>query len=147
MSYSIDANLLLYASNAGCSEHSSAHRFLLSRRDDPDLFCLTWPTVFAYLRIATHPSIFRNPLSPDDAWSNVHALIRLPRVRMIGEEEGFLEHYQTVTADLVVRGNLVPDAHLAAVLLQHGVRKLYTTDTDFRKFSFLKVVNPLRDKA
>lgn len=143
MSYSIDANLLLYASNSSCPEHPAAHRFVLARPDDPDLCCLAWPTLFAYLRIATHPSIFQRPLSPEAAWSNLRRLIDLPRVRLIGEETDFLDHYETVTKGIVVRGNLVPDAHLAALLHQHGVRQLYSADTDFLKFRFLEVRNPL----
>ncbi len=143
MSYSIDANLPLYASNTSCPEHPAAHRFVQSRPDDPDLCCLAWPTLFAYLRIATHPSIFQRPLSPEAAWSNLRRLMALPRVRLIGEETDILEHYDAVTNGMVVRGNLVPDAHLAALLHQHGVRRLYSADTDFLKFRFLDVLNPL----
>ena len=61
MSYSIDANLLLYASNSACREHAAARAFVMERATAPDLFCLTWPTIFAYLRISTHPSIFERP--------------------------------------------------------------------------------------
>lgn len=143
MSYSIDANLLLYASNSACREHAAAHAFVVERATDPDLFCLTWPTIFAYLRIATHPSIFERPLSPDAAWSNLRQLMNLPRVRLIGEQEDFLSHYDDATKGVVVRGNLVPDAHLAAILHQHEVKRLYSADTDFLKFRFLDVVNPL----
>ena len=59
-----------------------------------------------------------------------------------GGGEGFLEIYREVTAHFPVRGNLVPDAHLAALLRQHGVRRLYTVDRDFRKFNFLEVADP-----
>lgn len=143
MSYSIDANLLLYASNAGCAEHRAALDFVRQRARDPDVLCLTWHTLFAYLRISTHPSIFERPLPPDAAWANVHSLLDLPRVRLIGEEDGFARQYEAATKGIVVRGNLVPDAHLAAILHQHGVHRLYSADTDFRKFHFLEVVNPL----
>ena len=54
----------------------------------------------------------------------------------------FDEIYRQVTAHFPVRGNLVPDAHLAALLRQHGVRRLYTVDRDFRKFDFLQVDDP-----
>jgi predicted nucleic acid-binding protein len=63
-------------------------------------------------------------------------------VRALSEGEGFLEIYREVTAQFPVRGNLVPDAHLAALLRQHGVRRLYTVDRDFRKFDFLEVADP-----
>lgn len=143
MSYSVDVNVLLYASDRSSSHHAAASSFLVSRADDPDLFCLCWTTVMAYLRIATHPRIFANPLSPREAFSNIESLAELPRVRLLSEDTGFLGVYQDVTAGQVIRGNLVPDAHLAGMLRQHGVRTLYTTDADFRRFDFLEVRNPL----
>ena len=96
----------------------------------------------AYLRIATHPAIFVNPLSPEEAMGNVGTLLALPHVRVLAEEEGFWSVYQEITRGLAVRGNLVPDAHLAALLRQHGVDRIYTNDTDFLKFRFLDVKNP-----
>ena len=143
MSYSIDTNLLLYASDRSSPHHPAASRFLESRVDDPDLFCICWTTLIAYLRIATHPRIFAHPLSEKEALSNVESLIELPRTRMLSEETGFLEIYRTVTQGVGVRGNLVPDAHVAGLLRQHGVGTLYTADSDFRKFGFLQVCNPL----
>jgi len=142
MSYSVDANILLYASDSSSPKHAEAIRFLKQRASDPDLFCIAWPTLIAFLRIATHPRIFAQPLSPDDALGNVESLLSLPRVRLLSEGEGFLEVYREVTAHFPVRGNLVPDAQLAALLRQHGVRKLYTVDRDFRKFDFLEVADP-----
>ena len=142
MSYSVDVNVLLYASDTSSPKHAEVIRFLKQRASDPDLFCLAWSTLIAYLRIATHPRIFARPLSPDDALGNVESLLSLPHVRMLSEGEGFLESYRGVTAHFPVRGNLVPDAHLAALLRQHGVGKLYTVDRDFRKFDFLDVADP-----
>lgn len=142
MSYSVDVNVLLYASDTSSPKHPEAIRFLKQCASDPDLFCIAWSTLIAFLRIATHPRIFARPLSPDDALGNVESLLSLPRVRMLSEGEGFLEIYREVTARFPVRGNLVPDAHLAALLRQHGVRRLYTVDRDFRKFDFLEVADP-----
>jgi toxin-antitoxin system PIN domain toxin len=142
MSYSVDANLLLYASDQSSPHHRAAAEFLEARPDDPELFCLTWPTLMAYLRIATHPRIFAHPLSPDEAVANITSLLGLPRVRSISEENGFLEEYRVVSGGFAARGNLVPDVHLAALLRQHGVSTLYTADADFRRFEFLDVRNP-----
>jgi len=96
----------------------------------------------AYLRIATHPRIFAAPLPPDEAMANVSALLALPHVRAVSELEGFLDMYKQVTGELIVRGNLVTDAHLATILLQHGIRTLYSNDRDFRKFTSLDVRDP-----
>jgi predicted nucleic acid-binding protein len=74
---------------------------------------------------------------------NVEALITVPMCRVLSEEDGFWDIYRGLTDEVPTRGNLVPDAHLAAVLLQHGVVRVYTHDRDFRKFSALRVVDPL----
>jgi toxin-antitoxin system PIN domain toxin len=142
MSYSVDANVLLYASDQTNSRHAEAIQFLLKRASDPELFCISWSTLMAYIRISTHPSIFSHPLSPEEALENVESLLHQPRVRVLTEDDGFLVMYRQVTSRFPVRGNLVPDAHLAALLLQHGVRKIYTADSDFKKFEFLEVKNP-----
>jgi uncharacterized protein len=71
VSYSVDANVLLYASDQSSPKHAAARRFLESRASDPELFCLAWPTLMAYLRIATHPRIFAQPLSPTEALDNI----------------------------------------------------------------------------
>jgi uncharacterized protein len=63
----------------------------------------------------------------------------LPHVRPVSELNGFLDAYKHVSGEIAVRGNLVPDAHVAAILLQHGVRTLYSNDRDFRKFRSLEV--------
>ena len=143
MSYSIDTNILIYASDESSHQHEKARAFLQKCADNPDLLFLTWHTLFAYQRIATHPGIFAKPLSPDVALSNIKGLLGLPRVRVICEEANFLHDYIAATKGIHARGNLVPDAHLATILRQHGVKRIYTPDTDFRKFDFLEAVNPL----
>ena len=96
----------------------------------------------SYLRIATHSRIFSAPLTPDEALGNVLALIGLPHVRAVSELDGFLDAYKHIAGEIPVRGNLVPDVHVAAILFQHGVRTLYTNDRDFRKFQSLDVRDP-----
>lgn len=142
MSYSIDVNILLYASDESNHRHTTAMRFMEDRASDPELFCLSWLTIMSYLRICTHSSIFSKPLSPDQALRNIESLLKLPRVKVLAEEEGFLDVYRQVTGSFPVRGNLVPDAHLASILHQHGVERIYTGDRDFLKFSFLNVQDP-----
>lgn len=143
MSFALDVNVLLYATDSSGAEYPRARAFLDSCIEGPDLFYLGWPTVMGYLRIATHPSIFARPLSPAEAQRNIRGLISLPHVRLLSEAEGFWDVYRSVAAEVPVRGNLVPDAHLAALLRQHGVRTIYTRDRDFRKFEFLRVKDPL----
>jgi len=145
MSFGIDVNILLYASDRSSAQHLRAADFLHSCAVGGQVFCLAWLTLMSYLRMATHPRIFAQPLSPADAMQNVDALMALPHCRVIGEQEGFWNSYRIVTNDVPTRGNLVPDAHLAAVLRQSGIVTLYTHDRDFRKFAFLDVRDPLMD--
>jgi uncharacterized protein len=143
MSFGIDVNVLLYASDEASPLHQRASEFLHRCAAGPEVFCLAWLTVMSYLRMATHPAIFHRPLAPAEAASNIQALLALPHCRPLAEEDGFWPAYQRVTRDVPTRGNLVPDAHLATVLQQHGVVTLYTHDRDFRKFGFLDVRDPL----
>ncbi len=142
MSYSLDVNVLLYASDRTSDRHAGARGFVETCAAGPEILCLTWPTLMSYLRIATHPRIFSAPLSPTEALGNVSALIGLPHVRAISELDGFVDAYKHVAGGIPVRGNLVPDAHVAAILFQHGVRTLYSNDRDFRKFQSLDVRDP-----
>ncbi len=142
MSYSVDVNVLLYASDRSSPFHETASDFLRECFSDGDILCLAFMTLMSYLRIATHPRIFTNPLSPKEAMENVQMLASLPQVRFISEEDGFLEIYREITSHFPVRGNLVPDAHLAGLLRQHGVGTIYTNDPDFKKFDFIRVENP-----
>jgi toxin-antitoxin system PIN domain toxin len=142
MSYSFDANILLYASDRSSERHDAAREFLESCAARRDVLCLTWPTLMAYLRIATHPKIFAAPLTPEEALGNLNALLALPQARVLSERDGFMDAYLHVTGSTIVRGNLVPDAHVAAILFQNGVRTLYSNDRDFRKFESVEVRDP-----
>ena len=142
MSAAIDVNLLLYASDTSSEFSQHAQEFLAERAANSELIYVSWGTIMAYLRIATHPSIFGYPLSLAEASANVNALLDLPQVRPLREEEGFWELFQEITQIVAARGNLIPDVHLATILRQHGVNVLYTNDSDFRKFPFLDVRNP-----
>ena len=143
MSYTVDVNVLLYASDRESPFHDAAAAFLRERADDPDIFCLTWPVIMGYLRLVTHPRLFERPLAPRAALGNVAALMGLPRCRVVSEPDQFLEVYRDVAVEVAARGNLVPDAHVAALASAHGTRTIYTHDRDFRKFPFLHVVDPV----
>ena len=142
MSYSLDEKVLLYASDRSSDRHLRARRFVESCAAGPEILCLSWPTLMSFIRIATHPRIFSAPLSPDEALGNVSALLALPHVRAVSELDGFVDAYKHVAGETPVRGNLVPDAHVAAILFQHGVRTLYSNDRDFLKFPSLNLRDP-----
>ncbi len=143
MSFGVDVNILLYASDAGSPLHRKAADFIAQCAADREVFCLAWVTVMSYLRMATHPAIFERPLTHEEAARNIEALLNLPHCRVIGEEGEFWKTYRKITTDVPTRGNLVADAQLASVLATHGVKTICTHDRDFRKFPFLDVRDPL----
>jgi uncharacterized protein len=142
VSYALDVNVLLYASDTGSPRFAAAKDFLERCARGPETCCVAWVTVMSYLRIATHPAIFAQPLKPAQAQANVAKLIGLAHVRTLSELDGFWDTYARLASQSTLRGNLVPDAHLAAILHQHGVITLYSADTDFRRFDFLDVRDP-----
>ena len=142
MSSAVDVNVLLDASDSSSRFHEQARATLDRLVAGPDLLYLFWPVLMGYLRMATHPSVFPRPISPAEAAANVGELLALPHARTVGEEEGFWDIYRAAVSGVAVRGNLVPDAHLVALMRQHGVTKLWTRDRDFRKFDAIKVEGP-----
>jgi hypothetical protein len=142
MSYTIDANVLLYASDESSTVHAQARAFVQCMADGPEIAYLFWPTVMAYLRIATHPGVFARPLTAVEAIGNVEQLLARPHVRTTGEQERFWDRYRVVSDDAVPSGNLVPDAHVVALMLENDVRTIWTRDRDYRRFTGIEVRDP-----
>ncbi len=142
MSYTLDANVLLSASDESSPVHANARAFVQRLADGPEIAYLFWPTVMAYLRIATHPAIFARPLTAAEVIGNVEQLLARPHVRTTGEQERFWIRYREVSDDSVPAGNLVPDAHLVTLMLENDVRTIWTRDRDFRRFQGIEVRDP-----
>ena len=142
MSLTLDANVLLYASDAASPRHQRALEVIDAVAAGPELTYLFWPTIMAYLRIATHPAIFDHPLPAQTAIDNVGALLSRPNVRAPGEQPTFWPRFRSVASDAAPTGNLVPDAHLVALMLENEVRTIWTHDRDYRRFKGIKVRDP-----
>lgn len=142
MSSTLDANVLLYASDEASRFHAPARTLVDGIAEGSEIVYLFWPVVMAYLRVATHPSIFESPLPPADAESNVANLLSLPHVQSPGEHERFWSRYREASADAAARGNLVPDAHVVALMRENGVKTIWTHDRDYRRFTGIEVRDP-----
>lgn len=147
MSRAIDANLLLYASHDASPFHARAGEVVEELADGPEIVYLFWPVIMAYLRIATHASIFERPLAPAEARANIERLLALPHVVAPGEEQGFWGRFTEVTADADARGNLVSDAHVVALMRLHGVTTIWTNDRDYRRFPAIRIHDPFAASA
>ena len=142
MSVTLDANVLLYASDETSPNHERARAFVEDIAAGPAIVYLFWPTVMAYLRLATHPAVFHRPLPPDEARANVESLLARSHVQTPGEQERFWDVYRHVSDDADARGNLVPDAHLVSLMIQNGVGTIWTHDRDYRKFRGIEIHDP-----
>lgn len=142
MSFSIDLNLLLYSVDEQSPFHKEAKHFLRSCLKSEGLCILTWETIYGFLRVATHPGIFKNPLPMKSAIQNIHLLISQPNVQLLSATKSSWDIFVRLTDELSIKGNIVPDAVLASILEANGVKKLFSKDRDFRRFTFLKTVDP-----
>jgi uncharacterized protein len=141
LSATLDTNVLLYAANVDDDAHPAACELLERLAGGPDLLYVFWPTIMGFLRIATHPSIFPDPYTPEHASVAITSLLERPNVRTPAEHDGFWELYRS-TADPQTRGNRIPDAHLATLMRQHGVKIIYTRDRDFRRYDGIDARDP-----
>jgi toxin-antitoxin system PIN domain toxin len=141
MSVTLDANVLVYASNEADPVHTRARSLVERLSAGPELVYQFWPALMGSLRIVTHAAILPRPLAPPAAMANVDALLALPHVRAPGEGQGFWDVFRATAGDQD-RANLVPDAHLAALMRQHGVALIYTRDRDFHRFDGIRTEDP-----
>jgi len=142
MSYTVDANVLLYASDDASPYHARAMELLREMAAGPEIAYLLWPTIIAYLRIATHPTVFRHPLSIAEAVTNMDGLLQRPHIRTAGEGGNFWSTFRAVAVDSLPAGNVVADAHLASLMIENGVRLIWTRDRDFRRFRRIEARDP-----
>lgn len=141
MSTTVDANVLVGAANRDDPHHEACRAVVERLAVGPELWHLFWPVLSGYVRITTSPQILRCPDTLSGALAAVRVLLASPSVRVHGELDGFHELF--AAAQLEVRGgNDVPDAHLVALMRQHGVATIYTRDRGFRRFDGVTVRDP-----
>jgi uncharacterized protein len=138
----VDANLLVYAANQSAPEHTRARPWLDSRLSGSARVGLPWPSLLAFVRIVSNPAILRNPVTPAAAWQQVTEWLACGPVWIPLPGERHVEALGALLEDPIVTSRLVPDAHLAALAIEHGLT-LCSTDGDFARFPGLHWENPL----
>lgn len=140
----VDANLLLYSADTASKFYRPAREWLLAQLNGAYRLGLPWQSLASFLRVATHPRIFTNPLTPALAWRQVEIWLSAPAtwIPTPGPEHSRILGELVLTFD--VGGNLVPDAMLAALAIEHGLA-VCSADTDFARFEPASVrwQNPL----
>jgi toxin-antitoxin system PIN domain toxin len=138
----VDANILLFAVNESAPEHDRAAAWLENALNGNRRVGLPWESLTAFVRLATNPRVVPRPLAPVDAWAFVEDWLAAPAAWVPVPTE----HHAAVLGDLVRRhrpvAKLVPDAHLAALAIEHGI-EIISADTDFARFTEVRWRDPL----
>ena len=139
----VDANILLYAEDALNPNNEKARTWWDKQLSGSNNVCLCWQVINAFIRISTNHRVFKKPLILAQAIDRVNSWLDQPCVRLIHPTQS----HWSIFADMLQSGqataNLVSDAHLAALAIEHGC-VLYSTDSDFARFSKLKWKNPIK---
>ena len=138
----VDANLLVYAHVASFQQHTRARSWLDEQLNGSTLVGLAWPSLLAFLRLVTNPRVFDRPAPTAQAWAQVQAWLSRDNAWIPHPGERHAALLGEVLAIPGVHANLIPDAHLAALALEHGLM-VCSTDSDFARFPNVRWTNPL----
>ncbi len=141
----VDANLILYAEDSLSAHHRTARDWWDERLSGSNPVCLCWPVLTAFLRISTNARIMERPLTGEEAGIRVDRWLAQPCVRLVAATSSHWKILRGLMQEAAATANLVPDAHLAALAIEHGCT-LYSSDRDFGRFPSLKWVNPLQGR-
>lgn len=138
----VDTNVLVYSYVPSFPQHAIARRLLLSLSEGVSPWAIPWPCIYEFVRVTTHHKILQPPMPPALALENLEALCRVPGLMLLAETDRHFALFSQLVRDSSVTGNLIFDAHIAALCIEHGVSELVTFDRDFHRFARLKVRVP-----
>lgn len=138
----VDTNVLVYARRAEAPHHEQANALLRELAEGEAPWAIPWPCVCEFLRVVTHPRVFDPPTDVEIALEDLEVLFDSPSLNLIGAGNTHAAHLARAVRDGAAAGNLVHDAHIAALALEHGVSELLTADRDFARFPALRSRNP-----
>ena len=141
----VDTNVLVYAADADSQFHRPCRDWLERQRMRPDAWYTTWAILYEFLRVTTHPRVMRRPWTTPTAWEFVTMLLASPGLGVLVATDRHADVAGEVISELPhLAGNLLHDAHTAILMREHGIRSICTRDTDFNRFPFLEVIDPLQ---
>jgi toxin-antitoxin system PIN domain toxin len=141
----VDTNVLVHAANADSHHHALCRERIDAWRKSAEAWFVTWGILFEFLRVTTHPRVFRRPWGVAEAWTFVAALLESPGLRVLHATDRHAEVAARTFEELPhLAGNVVHDARTAILMREHGVRTIYTRDSDFHRFPFLEPIDPAR---
>ena len=141
----VDTNVLVHAADEYSQLHDPCLAWLERQRRRSDAWFTTWPILYEFLRVTTHPRALRRPWKASAAWEFVTELLDSPGLGILVQTQRHADVAGAVIAELPhLVGNILHDAHTAILMREHGIRQICTRDTDFHRFPFLEVIDPIR---
>jgi len=138
----VDTNILVYAHREEFQRHDAALEFLRGIACSPEPWVLLWPCLYEFVRVVTHPRLFEPPTPLDDAVEAVEGLLSSSSVLLFGEGKRHPSWFSKMLRHSGATGNLAFDAHIAALMKEHGIPEIVTADRDFHRFPGIRVSNP-----
>ena len=142
----VDANLLIYAVDSDSPHHKASNRWLRELVEGGTPLFLAWIVALAFLRITTNSRIVFRPLTATAALAVIQELLSHPNVQWVSPGERHWTILQALIVESGTAGNLINDVHLAALAIEKGLT-LASADNDFRRFSGVRLVNPVLNAA
>jgi toxin-antitoxin system PIN domain toxin len=140
----LDTNILVYARRKEIPHHREAFRLVQEFSQGERPWALAWMCVYEFLRVVTHPRVFNPPTAMETVLEDLDSLLASPSLHMLGEGPGHRGLMRRMLLEGKATGNLAHDAHIAALMLEHGVTEILTADRDLNRFPGIKVVDPFR---
>mgnify|MGYP001166141209 CR=1 FL=1 len=142
--FAVDTNVLVYAVNSTARLHVPCRNWLDRQRRRPDAWYLSWGIIYEFMRVSTHPRILPRPWTAPAVWEFVTTLLASPGLGILIPTHRHIDVAREVISELPhLAGNIVHDAHTAILMREHGIKQICTLDTDFHRFPFLEVIDPL----
>lgn len=138
----VDVNLLIYAEDSFSQYNTAARKWWDLQLSGEEPVCLCWPVIKGFIRVGTNPRASRQPLTLNEAVERVQSWFGQPCVKIIQPTENHWTIFQQMLRAGNAAANLVSDAHLAALAVEHNCI-LNSTDSDFARFRGLKWKNPI----
>jgi toxin-antitoxin system PIN domain toxin len=140
-----DTNVLIYAADPDSDFHERCRRRLDSWLEQASPWYITWPICYEFLRICTHPRVFRKPWTLTTGWRFLQSIFSSGSIGFLLPTSRHLDLLQEIVAETPhLRGNILHDVHTAVLMREHGIKQIYTRDSDFHRFPFLTVIDPIR---
>jgi toxin-antitoxin system PIN domain toxin len=138
----IDTNVLIFAEIRSSAQHERARALLRECGEGAAAWAIPWPCIYEFLRVVTHPRVYHPPVPHAIALADVRSVLASPSLVMLSETPRHADVMDEVVRHSGASGNLIHDAHIAALCIEHGISELWTGDRDFSRFRGLKVVDP-----